>query len=244
MTALRHRLFHAGPLPAHAEVRLDADASHHAVRVLRLRPGATVELFDGAGTRAPATLVDAEPGGATVRVGALCVAGTEAPVRLSLAQAIPSGDRMDWIVEKAVELGVAEVQPLVSQRTLLRLDAARMQRRVEHWRRIVVAACMQCGRDRLPAVHEPLPLTRWLGAADAVERRLLTPRGEPMAALGPAPSTGLWLLAGPEGGFTDDEERAARAAGCRPWRLGPRTLRAETAALAALAALQACGGDF
>ncbi len=251
-----NRLFQPGPLPAGGTLRLDADASHHALRVLRLRVGDPVELFDGSGPRWPGRLVDADPRGASVALGEPVLAGTESPVALGLAQALPAGDRMDWVVEKAVELGASAIQPLFSRRSLLRLDAARSAKRVAHWRRIAVAACMQCGRDRVPPVLEPVELARWVAApgapgstdgpaaADGPARWMLSlDAGSGASALAGVPA-GAWLLVGPEGGLDDDELARARDAGWRPLRLGPRVLRTETAGLAALAALQSRFGDL
>jgi len=246
-----HRLFHDGPLAAGEPLRLDADASHHALRVLRLGIGDPVELFNGDGRRFPGRLLDADARGASVALAAPIDAGTESPLALGLAQALPAGDKMDWVVEKAVELGVVAIQPLFSHKSLLRLDGARAGRRVAHWRRVAVAACMQCGRDRLPAIADPLPLARWLadgvpplaGAAHPL-RLLLSPRADTSLAGLPRPFPPAWLLAGPEGGFTADEDERIRAAGWRGLRLGPRILRAETAGLAAVAALQASFGDL
>jgi 16S rRNA (uracil1498-N3)-methyltransferase len=256
-----NRLFQTGPLPDGGTVRLDADASHHALRVLRLRAGDAVELFDGSGPRWPGRLLDEDPRGASVALDAPVRAGTESPIALGLAQALPAGDRMDWVVEKAVELGATAIQPLFSRRSLVRLDAARAAKRLVHWRRVAVAACMQCGRDRVPAVLEPVQLDRWVvdpgdpgdpgspraaaaHGASAPARWLLSPHdGAAIGALGPAPAA-AWLLVGPEGGLDDDEDGRARAAGWRPLRLGPRVLRTETAGLAALAVLQARFGDL
>jgi 16S rRNA (uracil1498-N3)-methyltransferase len=257
------RLFHAGPLAAASVVRLDADASHHALRVLRLAAGDAVELFNGDGRRYPARLLDADPRGASVETGAAVEAGTESPLAIGLAQALPAGDKMDWVVEKAVELGALAIQPLFSRKSLLRLDGARAERRLAHWRRIAVAACMQCGRDRVPAIAAPVPIGDWLARAAAapstvtapgaqtptevrtdVLRLVLSPRGDGVLRALESPLPPLWLLAGPEGGLADDEEAMALAAGWRPLRLGPRILRTETAGLAALAALQARLGDF
>jgi 16S rRNA (uracil1498-N3)-methyltransferase len=260
-----YRLFHAGPLAAGALLRLDAESSHHALRVLRLAAGDTVEVFDGRGRRCAATLLDADPRGATVSAGEPVDARTESPLALGLAQALPAGDKMDWVVEKAVELGATAIQPLFSRRSVLRLDEARAAKRLAHWRRIAVAACMQCGRDVLPTIAEPMPIERWLArpggpgwpasapdpaaspaaAGDPQPLRLmLSPRGEAGLGAWPAPMTGAWLLAGPESGLDDAEEARAIATGWQPLRLGPRTLRTETAGLAALAALQARFGDF
>ncbi|MEI7447256.1 MAG: 16S rRNA (uracil(1498)-N(3))-methyltransferase [Burkholderiales bacterium] len=248
-----NRLFHPAPLAAGGTTRLDADASHHALRVLRLGPGDAVELFDGRGRRCAARLVDADPRGATVTLGEPVEAGTESPLALGLAQGLPAGDKMDWVVEKAVELGVVAIQPLFARRSVLRLDGERAAKRLAHWRRVAVAACMQCGRDLVPSIAEPLALERWIGA-DAPPLRpgdgsparwLLSPRGEGGLAALPAPTAaGAWLLAGPESGFDDAEEDRALAAGWTPLRLGPRVLRTETAGLAAAAALQARFGDF
>jgi 16S rRNA (uracil1498-N3)-methyltransferase len=249
-----NRLFHPEPLVAGDRLRLDPEASHHALRVLRLAPGDAVELFDGRGRRFPGRLADTDPKGAAVILGEPLDARTESPLAVGLAQGLPAGDKMDWVVEKAVELGVTAIQPLFARRSVLRLDGERAAKRVAHWRRIAVAACMQCGRDVVPTVAEPLPLERWLAAGIASPRPggggspvrlLLSPRGDGgLAGLPAPPDAGAWLLAGPESGFDDAEEDRALAAGWRPLRLGPRVLRTETAGLAAAAALQARFGDF
>lgn len=256
------RLFHPAPLPrdrrldAAHRVRLDADTSHHALRVLRLVVGDAVELFDGGGLRWPARLLDDDARGATVELGEPFDAATEGPIAIGLAQVLPAGDRMDWIVEKAVELGAIAIQPLASRRSVIRLDAARAAKRRAHWARIAVAACMQCGRDRVPAIGEIVALAPWLDGASGpstlvpeadAARVMLTPHAVVgLDALGPSGATprALWLLAGPEGGFDDDEHARALAAGWRALRLGPRVLRTETAGLAALAAVQTRFGDF
>jgi 16S rRNA (uracil1498-N3)-methyltransferase len=246
-----HRLFHDGPLAAGEPLRLDPEASHHALRVLRLGPGDPVELFNGDGRRFPGQLLDSDARGASVLLAAPIDAGTESPLAIGLAQALPAGDKMDWVVEKAVELGVVAIQPLFSQKSLLRLDGARAERRLAHWRRVAVAACMQCGRDRLPLIAGPLPLSRWLAdgtpplAGSAPDHRLLlSPRADATLAGLARPLGSAWLLAGPEGGFSADEDAGIRAAGWQGLRLGPRILRTETAGLAAVAALQARFGDL
>jgi 16S rRNA (uracil1498-N3)-methyltransferase len=252
-----NRLYHPGPLASGAPLRLDAQASHHLLRVLRLAAGDPVELFDGSGPRWPGRLLEADPRGATVLLEAPVHADTESPLAIGLAQALPAGDRMDWVVEKAVELGVTAIQPLFSRASLLKLDGDRAERRLAHWRRIAVAACMQCGRDRVPSIEPPRPIAQWLaepppepavgpsppGATPAL--RLVLSPGAPGALDGLAPvPRAAWLLVGPEGGLADDELGRALAAGWVPLRLGPRVLRAETAGLAAIAALQARFGDF
>jgi 16S rRNA (uracil1498-N3)-methyltransferase len=204
-----NRLFQHGPLPRGGTVRLDAEASHHALRVLRLREGDPVELFDGTGPRWPGRLLDADPRGASVALGEPFAAGTESPIALGLAQALPAGDRMDWVVEKAVELGATAIQPLFSRRSLLRLDGTRAARRLEHWRRIAIAACMQCGRDRVPAVLEPVALASWVTAPGEPGALATAPTGHTRIAgatpAGPAdrrsggPGTARWVLS-PHGG--------------------------------------------
>ena len=252
------RLFFAGPLSADTTIRLDAEASHHALRVLRLERDDVIELFNGDGLRYPATLLDTDARAASVKVGSPFQACTESPLPLSLAQALPSGDKMDWVVEKAIELGVHTIAPLMSSRSILRLDASRAAKRLAHWRRIAIAACMQCGRDRVPEISAPVDLARWL-----IDRRrvatadsdtsppgfLLSPRGSTRLCeiVRPASVTPLsvtWILVGPEAGLSEQEESLAIECGWQPLRLGPRILRTETAGLAALAALQARFGDL
>jgi len=247
------RLFFAGPLSAHATIRLDADTSHHALRVLRLTRGDAIELFNGDGLRYPAQLLDTDARAASVQVGTPIAAHTESPLTLCLAQALPSGDKMDWVVEKAIELGVHAIQPLLSTRSILRLDASRGEKRLAHWRRIAIAACMQCGRDRVPEITAPLDINRWLLARRDHARQtgdtapvgfVLSPRGSTtLATLGP-PTAAAWILVGPEAGLSEPEESLAIECGWQPLRLGPRILRTETAGLAMLAALQARFGDL
>jgi len=227
---------------------LDARQSHHLVRVLRLAAGTPVECFDGNGARFDARIEHADPKACAIRLLAPIAACTESPLAITLVQGISAAERMDWTVEKAVELGAHAIQPVVCARTQARLDTQRLQRRHEHWARIVEAACMQCGRDRLPGLGAPLAFERWLAATDgrtARTRIVLDPRGAVrLASLRLDPAQPVDLLVGPEGGFDAAELEAARAAGFQPVRLGPRVLRTETAGLAAIAALQAIAGDF
>jgi 16S rRNA (uracil1498-N3)-methyltransferase len=155
---------------------------------------------------------------------------------------------MDYTLQKAVELGVGAIQPLTSERAVVKLDAERAERRLAHWRTVVAGACEQSGRNRVPPVAPVAALHEWLAVGHApgagAARLLLSPRAEAGLRELPRPARGVVLLAGPEGGFAPEEERAARDAGYRPVRLGPRVLRTETAAVAALAAMQALWGDF
>ncbi len=229
---------------------LDARQSHHLVRVLRLGPGAAIECFDGTGSRFEARIERADARACTVRVGTRLVSQTESPLHITLAQCVSSAERMDWTIEKAVELGAHTIRPLISARSPVRLDPERTRRRHEHWSRIVEAACMQCGRDRLPELHEAVAFETWLGSR---EQRSDAP-GTALVLLPDAAlrirdfpvdtAQEIEMLVGPESGFGEREIAQALAAGFTGVRVGPRTLRTETAALAALAALQAIAGDF
>lgn len=229
-------------------VRLDASRSHHLVRVLRLKTGAALQCFDGRGGRFAATLENADPRGCTLRLGERIASDAESPLRATLLQCVSGGEHMDWTIEKAVELGVSAIRPLVSARSPQRLDATRAQRRHEHWQRLIEAACMQCGRDVLPRLHELQPLERWLAGgerpAGAISLVLAPDAGSAFREIPFAQGSEIELLVGPESGLGKRELDAARSAGFTAVRLGPRTLRTETAGLAALAALQALAGDF
>jgi 16S rRNA (uracil1498-N3)-methyltransferase len=229
------------PLAPGATLRLPQPVAHHAARVLRLRDGADIVLFDGRGGEYRAML-QVDGAGARALIGAFDPVERESPLSLTLLQALVAAEKLDWIVEKAVELGVARLLVVPMQRSVVRLDGERGSRRLRHWREIARAACCQCGRNRLPAVD----LCAGLDAAmsllpDGAARLLLDPAATPAL---PEPITSAAILVGPEGGLTDAESSAAQAAGFVAMRLGPRTLRTETAGLAALAALQALGGDF
>lgn len=244
------RIYSASPLVGEARIALPPAAAHHVARVLRLREGDAVTLFDGAGGEYPARIAAIVRDTVMVDTGAHRAAERESPLRITLAQALQAADKMDYTIRKAVELGAARIVPLAARRSVLRLDGERAAKRLLHWRQVVVAACEQCGRNRPPEVAPVQALDAWLGeSSPASLRLLLSPAGEAgLGALelgdGGAAGGGIELLAGPEGGFEEAEERAARYAGFRPLRLGPRVLRTETAGLAALAALQARWGDF
>lgn len=229
-------------------VELAPDASHQLARVLRLRAGEPVQLFDGQGRRFAARVLDADARRCRLRVDGVEAGLPDGPLRITLAQCLSSAEKMDWTIEKAVELGVHAIQPLVSARTQIRLDAPRMRRRHEHWLRIVEAACMQCGRDRLPELAPALDLDHWLALTDrsaARTRIVLAPHATTrLSTLRIDRSLPIDLLVGPESGLSPQEMERARAAGFEAVSLGPRVLRTETAGLAAIAALQALAGDF
>ena len=229
-----------------AVVALPPAAAHHLARVLRAAPGDEVVVFNG-GVEFTGAIARIDRHAVTVKLASGKAVDRESPLACALAQAISSGERMDLTLQKAVELGIASVQPLYSERSVVRLDAERAEKRVAHWQQVLISACEQCGRNIIPTVGAPLSVIDWLGAlpvAGAGELRvLLSPYASLRLADLPRPRS-VTLLAGPEGGFTEVETGFARERGFVALRLGPRVLRTETAALAALAAMNTLWGDF
>jgi 16S rRNA (uracil1498-N3)-methyltransferase len=207
------------------------------VQVLRLQPGAGITLFNGEGGEFEAVIE--RMGRTEVRAQVLQhVAIEREPNRqVHLAVGMPANERMDWLVEKATELGAASIQPLRAERSVLKLAGERAQKKTAHWQAIAIAACEQCGRNRVPAVHEVMSLDEWLPQAQAAARWMLTVAADAVPLAIDAGVAALVLLSGPEGGLSAGEEARARAAGFMPRSLGPRVLRAETAPLAALSRL-------
>ena len=234
------RFFSPFPLSAGASCELAAGAARHA-QVLRLQPGAAITLFDGGGGEWAATIERMGRGDVRVSVGAHDPVEREAARAIHLAVGVPANERMDWLVEKATELGAASIQPLITERGVLRLSGERADKKRAHWQAIAIAACEQCGRNRVPEVRPMTGLSPWLAAHERPAARglLLSLRGDavPLLAQAPTPAGAIGFLSGSEGGFSAAEEDAALAAGFAPVSLGLRVLRAETAALAALVAL-------
>jgi 16S rRNA (uracil1498-N3)-methyltransferase len=224
-------------------IDLPDPAAHHATRVVRLGVRDALTLFDGAGGEYAATITGIDRRGTAVRIDGYAPVEREAALSITLAQAIVANDAMDYAVRKATELGVAAVQPLVAARSAPLPAGERGDRRHAHWRQIAIAACEQCGRNRVPDVLAPQPLGAWARAWQG-GGIVLAPQAQRGLAGLPAPSAPLALLIGPEGGLTAEEVAAASRSGFTAVRLGPRVLRAETAAVAALAALHALWGDF
>jgi 16S rRNA (uracil1498-N3)-methyltransferase len=224
---------------------LEGSAGNHIARVLRLRAGDALTLFNGRGGEYGGTIEEIRRD--TVLVGVLEQRDTEreSPCQITLAQGISRGERMDWVVQKATELGVARIAPLFTERSVVHLDDRQAAKKVQHWRSIAIAACEQSGRNRVPEIAAPI------GLFDLLERQ--TPRGaalllSPGATLRitdiPAADTGATVLIGPEGGLADAEQEAATKSGFTPVRMGPRVLRTETAAVCALTLLQQKFGDL
>lgn len=225
-------------------IDLRGEAVAHLGRVLRLGPGADVTLFNGEGGEWLATIEALDRDRVSLRVAGHCPSHRESPLDLTLAQGISRGERMDYTLQKGVELGVSRIVPIASERSVVRLSAERGERRMEHWARIVQAACEQCGRTRMPRLLPVTTLAAWLSGVVPGLKLLLVRREGACRLSELAPDPSITLLIGPEGGFAEDEASAAERAGYRALRLGPRVLRTETAAVAALSALQALWGDL
>ena len=229
------------PLVIGEPTTLSRDATRHALRALRLRQGEMLTLFNGHGGEYVAQLVQAREPQAEVQVVRFDDREAELPWPITVAQGLSSGDRMDWTVEKAVELGAATIAPLGMARSVVRLSGDRAQSRRAHWQSLAIAASEQCGRNRIATVEPVQPLAEWLQALpEATLRLVLAPGGGPMATVRRPPvGRRVIILVGPEGGFTPEELRAIDDAGFRATSLGPRVLRTETAGAAALAMLTA-----
>jgi 16S rRNA (uracil1498-N3)-methyltransferase len=239
------RFYCSQPLAAGLTIALPDPVAHHAW-VVRLQPGAELTLFNGDGGEYLAELATLDKKGASARILAFAGRDRELPYEITLAQALPEAAKMDWIIEKAVELGVAAIQPLAAQRCVVRLSAERAEKRQAHWQAVIVAASEQSGRNRLARLGALDSFSGWIGQSDLHKRLLLSPRATqslPEWARHQPPQA-LTLLVGPEGGYTEQEEDAAIARGAVALSMGPRVLRTETAAMAAVAALNALWGGM
>jgi 16S rRNA (uracil1498-N3)-methyltransferase len=233
-----------GPLAAGGEIVLPRQPAEHLTRVLRLDAGARFTMFDGQGGEfaAELSLVGKEVRARLLRHDPV---ERESPLRITLLQGVARGERMDLILQKATELGVTDIVPVLTERSVVKLDAKQSARKLEHWQAVVISACEQCGRNRVPHVAVPVGLGDALPALAAGSVRcLLAADGDEPLARAAGGNTSLVLLIGPEGGLADDERKFARVHGFGAYRIGPRILRTETAGLAAIAALQATAGDF
>lgn len=224
---------------------IEGEAANHISRVLRLRTGDALALFDGRGGEYAARIEQLRQGAVIVAVGDRSSPVRESPLALTLAQGVSRGERMDWVVQKATELGVTRIIPVLTERTVVKLDARQAERKLLHWQGIATAACEQSGRDRIPVIDAPLTMAELLGSVDRrATRVLLSPTASLRVSDLPQPQAGILVLIGPEGGLAAAEQQAALAAGFTAVRLGPRVLRTETAAVAALTLLQHQFGDL
>ena len=238
------RVFVTTPLATGTRLELEGEAAAHLGRVLRVRPGEPVVLFDGSGPEFAAEVVAATRRSVGLAIGERSEISRESALELVLLQGVCRNERMDWVVRKATELGVSAIRPVLATRSVVKLDDQRAASRLEHWQAIVTSACEQCGRNRLPALLEPLPVAAALASHARAMGVLLAPEAAGGPETLPEPDGPLALLVGPEGGLDPHERAAARAAGYAGIRLGPRILRTETASLTGLALLQARFGDL
>ncbi len=237
------RVYQPQPLSEGAELSLNDSAVQHLGRALRMRPGESIRLFDGAGNEHQAELVELIKRAIRVRVGAVIDKPTESGLEVELGQVMSRGERMDYVVQKATELGVSRIVPLFSERCEVKLNPERQTKRVDHWQQVAISACEQSGRSRVPDIAMPQPLSQWLQQCDCELKLVLHPDAAMPLAQRQAPAS-AGLLIGPEGGLSDAEIEQARAAGFESLRLGPRVLRTETAPVTALSVLQYLWGDL
>jgi 16S rRNA (uracil1498-N3)-methyltransferase len=226
-----------------AQFALEPPAAQHVSRALRLKTGDSIVVFDGRGGEYDAALTRVDRDRVDVKLGPWRDAGREPALIVGLVQGLPEADKMDWIIQKAVELGVAWVQPVVCERSVVRIAGERAERRAAHWKRVAIAACEQSGRNVVPDVRPVLSFVNWIAAPAQAARWMLLP-GAPALTAHDAPRAEIELVVGPEGGFSERELDLAATTGCEQVSLGPRVLRTETAPLAALAAIHALWGDF
>ncbi|KJH79474.1 16S rRNA (uracil(1498)-N(3))-methyltransferase [Stutzerimonas stutzeri] len=234
------RFFIDAPLSLGTQDLPEASA-HYISRVLRLSTGAVVQLFDGSGQEYRGELVEVGKKHVKVELREQLAGLSESALKIHLGQGLSRGERMDWAIQKATELGATEITPIVSERCEVRLKDERADKRLAHWRQIAISACEQCGRSVIPAIHPPMSLQEWL-AVEADLKLVLHPLAEPLTTH-QRPAT-LAFLIGPEGGLNDAEIEQARSAGFQPARFGPRVLRTETAPVVALSVAQQLWGDF
>lgn len=235
------RFFIDAPLALGRHALPEAQA-HYIGRVLRLAVGDAVQLFDGSGQEFVGELVEVGKKTVQVELREQFAGLAESPLRIHLGQGLSRGERMDWAIQKATELGVADITPLVSERCEVRLKDERADKRLAHWRQIAISACEQCGRSVLPTLHAPVVLADWLAQTAAELKLVLHPVADPLASH-PRPQS-LAFLIGPEGGLSEAEVQQAQRAGYHAARLGPRVLRTETAPVVALSVAQQLWGDF
>lgn len=239
------RLYLPSALTPGTQCMLDERAHRHAVQVLRLKQGERLRVFNGDGGEYPAELIEVERRRSAVLIGEREEPLRESRLSITLVQGIAKGDHMDYALQKATELGVAHIQPVFTERSVVQLKAKRLEAKRTHWQGVLISACEQCGRNVIPTLGEPAALASWLQARDTpLEGYVLDPQSaQPLARLAPA-ATAPFLLIGPEGGLSEKEIELSESSGFRPVSLGPRILRTETAGMAAVTALQVLWGDL
>ncbi|MEN5018038.1 16S rRNA (uracil(1498)-N(3))-methyltransferase [Erwinia sp. Eh17-17] len=238
------RIYHPEPLENGSETSLSDEAANHVGRVLRMVPGQTLELFDGTNLTFSAEIIQADKKNVRVRITSSRADSRESPLHLHLGQVMSRGEKMEFTIQKAVELGVNIITPLFSERCGVKLDAERLAKKIQQWQKIAIAACEQCGRNVVPEVRAAMALDAWCAEQDSGLRLNLHPRAEHSINTLPLPVERVRLLIGPEGGLTSDEIAMTAQHGFTDILLGPRVLRTETTALTAMTALQVRFGDL
>lgn len=233
------------PLVQGDKVTLPDSVAYHLAKVLRMRAGALVIVFDGIGNEHYAEILSLDSKQVTIRIEEAIRGDTESPLRITLVQGISRAERMDWTLQKATELGVHAIAPVITARSVVRLDDRQASKKLEHWQAVVVSACQQSGRKVIPTVHEPVRLHDYFANSNRDNMRLvLHPRASVTLSGQPRPLKDIELLIGPEGGLDDDELQRAVDAGFTAIKLGPRILRTETASVVALSVMQSLWGDL
>ncbi len=226
-------------------VELTGDAFHHGIKVLRCRVGDQLELFDGNGGVAFAEIIKIEKRSANISINQLKNLHNESPLRTTLVQGVAKGERMDWVLQKATELGVSVIQPIITQRCNIQMNSARWQKRLLHWQRIIISACEQSGRNHLPELKPVINFEKFLLNCEPIQCYLLNPeQGIQMKNLSIDNSLAVSFMVGPEGGFTEEEIQQAGDKKIKYINLGPRILRTETAGISVLAIAQSLWGDI
>jgi 16S rRNA (uracil1498-N3)-methyltransferase len=240
------RLFMRSELQTGQALELDSEQTHYLGRALRLRPGDSLTVFSAESGEFAATLTSIGKSKAEIAVGASVPTHTESPLKVHLVQGVSRGERMDLVVQKATELGVKRISPVLTEYAVVKLEGSRANKRREHWQKIAEGACEQSGRTRPPLIDEPMPLKTWFGAktSETDVDLILKPNADTAMASLKAPQTKVCLLIGPEGGFSDNEYEDAEVSGFKAVSLGPRILRTETAAIAAITVAESLWGDL
>ena len=237
-------IYEGSPLKSGQILQLSPDSANHVGRVLRMQAGAPLVLFNGKGGQYSALIEQSDKKSVQVRIGEFSASECESPLAFHLGQVISRGEKMEFTIQKSVELGVDIITPLFSSRCGVKLTGERLAKKIQQWQSIAIAACEQCGRNRVPQIRPALSLEQWLGEESNELKLNLHPRAQYSVNTLPAPNDGVRLLIGPEGGLSDDEILLARQQGFLDILLGPRVLRTETAALTAITALQCRFGDL
>lgn len=237
------RIYTPQPLSPNSSIQLDETQAHYLGKVLRMQAGRELIVFNGEGGEYRAEITEVAKKSITLQLGEFCADNRQSPLQLELAIGVSRGERMDWVLQKATELGATKITPLMTERTEVRLGGERADKKMGHWQQILVSACEQCQRNILPVLSEPIALADWLSQVEAERKFVLHHRDNQGLPQGTSAQS-VALLVGPEGGLDDDEIAQALAAGFAPLTLGPRVLRTETAPVAAISLVQYLWGDF